>query len=65
MFYVLHSTLLHLPPLKFSTGIGECWDRTHDCSDFGIGCQTQWTFTALVFTSPAPYLPGAPAPSVT
>ncbi len=26
--YVLDSTLLHMPPLRFS--VGECWDRTQD-----------------------------------
>jgi hypothetical protein len=38
-FYVLYSTLLHLPPLRFYC-VGECWDRTQDCCDFGIGSQT-------------------------
>ncbi len=38
-FYVLHTTLLHLPPLR-SHCIGGCWDRTQDCCDFGIGSQT-------------------------
>jgi hypothetical protein len=33
---VLDSTLLHLPPLIFRC-VGECWDRTQDCWDFGIG----------------------------
>ncbi len=36
---VLYSTLLHLPPLRFHC-VGECWDRTQDCCDFGIGIQT-------------------------
>jgi hypothetical protein len=35
-FYVLYSTLLHLPPLSFPC-VGGCWDRTPDCCDFGIG----------------------------
>ncbi len=26
-FYVLYSTLLHLPPLRFDC-VGGCWDRT-------------------------------------
>ncbi len=39
IFYVLYSTLLHLPPLRFH-GVGRCWDRTQDCCDFGIGSQT-------------------------
>jgi hypothetical protein len=39
MFYVLYSTLLHLPPLRFHC-VGGCWDRTQDCCDFGIGSQT-------------------------
>ncbi len=39
MSYVLYSTLLHLPPLRFHC-VGGCWDRTHDCCDFGIGSQT-------------------------
>ena len=34
--YVLYSTLLHLPPLRFHC-VGECWDRTQDCCDFGMG----------------------------
>jgi hypothetical protein len=38
-FYVLYSTLLHLPPLRFHSVEG-CWDRTQDCCDFGIGSQT-------------------------
>ncbi len=37
--YVLYSTLLHLPPLRFHWVEG-CWDRTQDRCDFGIGCQT-------------------------
>jgi hypothetical protein len=37
--YVLHSTLLHLPPLRFHC-VGGCWDRTQDSCDCGIGCQT-------------------------
>jgi hypothetical protein len=37
-FYVLFSTLLHLPPLRFHCVEG-CWDRTY-CCDFGIGSQT-------------------------
>jgi hypothetical protein len=37
-FAVLYSTLLHLPPLRFHC-VGGCWDRTHDCYDFGIGSQ--------------------------
>ncbi len=38
-FYVLNSTLLHLPPLRFHRG-GDCWDRTQDCCDSGIDSQT-------------------------
>jgi hypothetical protein len=38
-FYVLYSTLLHLPPLRFHC-VGGCWDRTQDCCHFGIGSQT-------------------------
>jgi hypothetical protein len=34
-FYVLYSTLLHLPPLRFHC-VRRCWDRTQDCCDFGI-----------------------------
>ncbi len=37
--YVLYSTLLHHPPLRFPCVCG-CWDRTQDSCDFGIGCQT-------------------------
>jgi hypothetical protein len=36
---LLYSTLLHLPPLRLHC-VGGCWDRTQDCSDFGIGSQT-------------------------
>ncbi len=39
--YVLYSTLLHLPPLRFHS-VGECWDRTQDSCFFGIGWQTLW-----------------------
>jgi hypothetical protein len=38
-FYVLYSTLLHLPPLRL-TCVGGCWDRTRDSCDYGIDCQT-------------------------
>jgi hypothetical protein len=38
-FYVLYSTLLYLPPLKFHC-VGGCWDRSQDCCNFGIGSQT-------------------------
>ncbi len=34
-FYVHYSTPLRLPPLRFHC-VGGCWDRTHDCCDFGI-----------------------------
>ncbi len=37
--YVLCSTLLYLPPLRFHC-IGGCWDRTQDICDFGIGCHS-------------------------
>jgi hypothetical protein len=30
--YVLYSTLLHLPPLRFHC-VGGCWDWTQDCCD--------------------------------
>ncbi len=36
--YVLYSTLLHLPPLRFYC-VGGYWDRTQDCFDFGIDSQ--------------------------
>ncbi len=29
-FFILYSTLLHLPPLRFHCNDG-CWDRTQDC----------------------------------
>jgi hypothetical protein len=38
VMYVLYSTLLHLPPLRFHC-VGGCWDRTQDSCDFGIGFQ--------------------------
>ncbi len=34
-FYVLYSTLLHLPPLRFHC-VGECWNLIQDCCDFDI-----------------------------
>jgi len=37
--YVLYSTLLRLPPLRFHC-VGGRWEWTQDCCDFGIGCQT-------------------------
>jgi hypothetical protein len=36
--FVLYSTPIYLPPLRFR-GVGGCWDRTQDSCDFGIGCQ--------------------------
>jgi hypothetical protein len=36
--YVLYSTLLHLPHLRFHC-VGRCWDRTQDGCNFGIGSQ--------------------------
>ncbi len=36
--YVLYSTLLHLPPLRFHC-VGGCWNRTQDICDIGIGFQ--------------------------
>jgi hypothetical protein len=35
LFYVLYSTLLHLPARRFY-GVGGYWDRTQDCCDLGI-----------------------------
>jgi hypothetical protein len=35
IFYVLYSTLLHLPPLRFYCADG-CWDRTQDRCNFMI-----------------------------
>ena len=42
-FKLLYSALLHLPPLRFDRVRGG-WDRTKDCSDFGIGSHivTTW-----------------------
>jgi hypothetical protein len=34
-FYVLYSTLLNLPPLRFHCVRG-CWDPTQGCCDFCI-----------------------------
>jgi hypothetical protein len=39
IFFVLYSTLLHLPPLRFHCADG-CWDRTQDCCIWCIGSQT-------------------------
>ncbi len=38
VFYVLYSTLFHLPPLRFHC-VGGCWDRTQASCDFGFDCQ--------------------------
>jgi hypothetical protein len=38
-FFVLYSTLLHLPHLRFHC-VGWCWDRTQDRCNWCIGCQT-------------------------
>jgi len=38
-FFVLYSTLLHLPPLRFHCADG-CWDRTQDSCNWCIGSQT-------------------------
>ncbi len=43
--YVLHSTLLHLPPLRFRC-VGGCWDRTLHSYHLGIGCQTAFSLSA-------------------
>ncbi len=46
-FYVLYSTLLHLPLLRFHC-VGGCWDRTPDCCDFFIGSQTLYPLTLYI-----------------
>jgi hypothetical protein len=38
-YFVLYSTLLHLPPLRFHCADG-CWDRTQDSCNWCIGSQT-------------------------
>jgi hypothetical protein len=38
-FFVLYSTLLHLPPLRFHCADG-CWDRTQDRCNWCIDSQT-------------------------
>ncbi len=70
-FYVLDSTLLHLPPLRFNC-VGGCWDRTQDCCDFGIGVRRsdhssrshyleiflvlmRWRERTTMFWEPAPF----------
>ncbi len=47
VFYVLYSTLLYLPTLKFHCVDG-CWDRTQHCCDSGIGSQTLYYYNVLV-----------------
>ncbi len=42
--YVLYSTLLHLPTLRFHYARGG-WDRTQNCCDFGIGSQMHRDFS--------------------
>ncbi len=44
--YVLYSTLLHVPPLRFHC-VGGCWDWTQDCCDFGIGSQMLYNHALL------------------
>jgi hypothetical protein len=39
LFFVLYSTLLHLPPLRFHCA-DRCWDRTQDRCNLCIGSQT-------------------------
>jgi hypothetical protein len=39
VFYVLYSTLFHLPALRFHC-VGGCWDRTQDSCNYGIDWQT-------------------------
>jgi hypothetical protein len=39
IFFVLYSTLLHLPPLRFHCADG-LWDRTQDRCNWCIGSQT-------------------------
>ncbi len=39
IFFVLYSTLLHLPPLRFHCADG-CWKRTQDRCNWCIGSQT-------------------------
>ena len=36
LMYILYSTLLYLPPLRFHC-VGGCWDEAQDCGDFGSG----------------------------
>ena len=38
-FFVLYSTLLHLPPLRFHCADG-CWERTQDRCNWCIDSQT-------------------------
>jgi hypothetical protein len=46
IFYILYSTLLHLPPLRFHCADG-CWDRTQDRCYWCIGSQTLYMNTRL------------------
>jgi len=39
-FYVLYSTLLHLPPLRFYVSEEDAGIERQDCCDFGIDNQT-------------------------
>ncbi len=39
IFFVLYSTLLHMPPLRFHCADGR-WDRTQDRGNWCIVCQT-------------------------
>ncbi len=39
-FHTLFNTASYAaPPPRFHC-VGGCWDRTQDCCDFGVGCQT-------------------------
>ncbi len=48
--YVLYSTLLHLPPLRFHC-VGGCWDRAQDSCDFGVAIRRS---SHLATTHPRP-----------
>jgi hypothetical protein len=60
-FYVLYSTLLHLPPLRLQC-VGGCWDRTQDSGNSGIGSQTLLHCKNMLAVFPSPA--GMPLPKL-
>ncbi len=60
-FYVLYSTLLHLPPLRFHC-VGGCWDRTRTVATLALAVR-QSNYSARSHAWSAGWLYCAPADS--